>query len=61
MLVLTRREGETVVIGGNITVKIVAIERGKIRLGIDAPLNIQVYRGELLDREDGDGIEITEE
>ena len=49
MLVLSRRIDETLVIGGNITVRVVSIENGQVRLGIDAPRSVPVVRGELLD------------
>lgn len=47
MLVLTRREGDTVGIGDGITVVVLAIEGGRVRLGFIAPREIQVRRGEL--------------
>ena len=50
MLVLTRRIGEEIVMDGNIRVTVVAIEGGKIRLGITAPASVQVMRSELLAR-----------
>lgn len=50
MLVLTRKRGESIQIGDNITVKVVAIEGGKVRLGIEAPDHVRIMRGELLAR-----------
>lgn len=47
MLVLSRKLGEKIHIGDDITITIVDIERGKIRLGIDAPREIPVLRDEL--------------
>ena len=47
MLVLTRKIQETLVIDGNITVTVVSVENGRVRLGIEAPRNIAVRRGEL--------------
>ena len=49
MLVLSRKLGEKIVINDNITLTVVAIERGKVRLGIDAPKEVPIYRQELLD------------
>ena len=49
MLALTRKVGESIVIGGNIVVKIVDIKGDSIRLGIDAPKEIKIYRGEIYD------------
>ena len=50
MLVLTRRLGETIVIGDDIIIKIVDIHGKQIRVGIEAPSEISVYRGEIYDR-----------
>lgn len=47
MLVLSRRLGEKVLIGGNICITVVDIDRGKIRLGIEAPKSISITRDEL--------------
>lgn len=48
MLVLSRKLGEKICIGDNICITVVDIDRGKIRLGIDAPRDIPIYRQELL-------------
>ena len=50
MLVLSRKAGEKLVIDGNITIHIVRIEGGKIRLGIEAPPAVSVRREELPSR-----------
>jgi carbon storage regulator CsrA len=50
MLVLTRRPGESIVIGGNIRVTVVEVSGTRIRLGIDAPPEISVDRKEIHDR-----------
>jgi carbon storage regulator len=50
MLVLTRREGEEIVIAGNIRVTVVSLEGGKVRLGITAPASVPVNRKEVHDR-----------
>ena len=47
MLVLTRKKFETIRIGDDIVVKIVQCGRGRVKLGIDAPANMRVLRGEL--------------
>ena len=52
-MVLTRRVGEEIVIDGNIRVVIVALQRDKIRLGIDAPPTVTVDRKEIHDRRAG--------
>jgi carbon storage regulator len=48
MLVLSRKLGEKIYIGDNICITVVDIDRGKIRLGIDAPRDVPIYRQELL-------------
>jgi len=47
MLVLSRKLGEKIVIGDNIVVTVVKIDRNQIRIGIEAPTNILVYREEI--------------
>lgn len=47
MLVLTRKEGETIHIADDIVVTVLNFSRGKIRIGIDAPKHIMIYRGEV--------------
>lgn len=48
MLVLSRKLGEKIYIGEHICIKVVDIDRGKIRLGIEAPRDVPIYRQELL-------------
>ena len=50
MLVLTRRQGEAIILNGDIQVTVVAIQGGKIRLGIEAPEWVAVDRKEVHDR-----------
>ncbi len=47
MLILTRKKDESIVIGDNIEIKVVAIEDGKVKLGISAPKNIEIHRKEI--------------
>lgn len=47
MLVLTRKEDETIRIGDDIVVKVVKTHGGRVRLAIDAPLEVPILRGEL--------------
>jgi carbon storage regulator len=49
MLVLTRRAGERILVGSNIWVTVVSVERGKVRLGIEAPPDVVVLRQELFE------------
>ena len=48
MLVLSRKLGEKIYIGENVCITVVDIDRGKIRLGIEAPRDVPIYREELL-------------
>lgn len=50
MLILTRRVGETIKIGENITVTLLEIKGGQIRIGLTAPREVSVHRGEVYDR-----------
>ena len=47
MLVLSRKENECIKLGDSITVTVVRVSGDKVRLGIEAPANILVLRGEL--------------
>jgi len=47
VLVLSRKNQESILIGGNITIRVVRIAGDKVRLGIEAPQSVQVWRGEL--------------
>ena len=48
MLVLTRKTAETIKIGDDIVVKVIKTGRGSMKIGIDAPSDVRVVRGELL-------------
>ncbi|WP_428738087.1 carbon storage regulator CsrA [Sulfurimonas sp.] len=47
MLVLARKVDEAIVIGDNIVVKVIAVENGVVKLGIDAPKEVSILRDEL--------------
>ena len=49
MLALTRKVGERIVIGDNIVVTVVSIKGDNIRLAIEAPKEVKIYRGEIFD------------
>jgi carbon storage regulator len=48
MLVLSRRAGESVVLGEDITVTVLEVRGDVVRIGIDAPRSLKVHRSELL-------------
>ena len=50
MLILTRSQGETIHIGDDIQITVLGINGGQVRLGIDAPLSIEVHREEIYQR-----------
>ena len=50
MLVLSRKLGEKLVIGGNITVKVIQVRGNTVRLGIEAPKEVSVNRHEVHQR-----------
>ena len=47
MLVLTRKQNEMIQIGQDIVVKVISAGKGKVKIGIDAPADVRVMRGEL--------------
>ena len=49
MLILNRKEGESIIIADNIEVRILEIQDGKIKIGIDAPREITILRKEVYD------------
>lgn len=51
MLVLTRKLKETICIGDNITITVVRVRPNSVRIGIDAPHDVRVVRGELAPKE----------
>lgn len=49
MLVLSRKLDEAITIGDDIVVKIISVDKGVVKLGIDAPSDISIVRNELLE------------
>lgn len=47
MLVLTRKPGETLLLGENIEIKVISIEGDQVKIGIEAPKSLKIYRQEV--------------
>lgn len=50
MLILTRRAGETVMIGSDVTITVLGIKGNQVRIGINAPKDVAVHREEIFER-----------
>ena len=50
MLILTRSQGEAICIGDDIRITVLGTNGGQVRLGIDAPQNVEVHREEIYQR-----------
>ncbi len=50
MLILTRRVGETLMIGDDVTVTVLGVKGSQVRLGVDAPREVGVHREEIYER-----------
>ena len=50
MLILTRRIGETLMVGEEVTVTVLGVKGNQVRLGVNAPKHIAVHREEIYDR-----------
>ena len=60
MLILTRRMGETLMIGNEVTVTVLAIKGNQVRLGIGAPKDVAVHREEIYDKVQAEKVQQVE-
>ncbi len=54
MLILTRRAGETVMIGSDVTITVLGVKGNQVRIGINAPKDVAVHREEIYERIQGE-------
>jgi len=50
MLVLSRKPGESIVLGNNVTVTVVAVHGRQVKLAFDAPAEMRIWRGEIFEQ-----------
>ena len=61
MLVLTRKTGQSIMIGDGVEVRVLSVAGEKVRLGITAPRDVSIFRNEVYDRIEGEASQGEEE
>jgi carbon storage regulator len=60
VLILTRKIGETLMVGEDVTVTVMAVHGNQVRIGINAPRDVAVHREEIYDRVQAEKAQRTE-
>jgi len=60
MLILTRRIGETLMIGDDVSITVIGVKGNQVRIGIDAPKDVAVHREEIFNRIKSDQLKLVE-
>jgi carbon storage regulator len=61
MLVLTRKPGQSIMIGDGVEVQVLSVVGEKVRLGITAPRDVSIFRNEVYDRIESESVKAEEE
>lgn len=61
MLVLTMRVGDVTHIGNEIKVRVLSMSNGQVRVGFDAPKNVNILRGKVKDKLEAEGVPVVME
>ncbi|MCK9445100.1 MAG: carbon storage regulator CsrA [Tissierellaceae bacterium] len=56
MLILTRKKGEAIIVNGNIEIRVIELEDGRVKIGIEAPKDIDIIRKELYEKVEEENI-----
>lgn len=59
MLVLTRKVGEKILVGDDVVVSVVEVNRGSVRLGVEAPKSVSILRFEVYERIQEENLEAS--
>jgi len=60
MLILTRRAGETLMVGDDVTITVLGVKGNQVRIGVNAPKHVSVHREEIYQRIQREKLGVTE-